>query len=61
MCEQADKAVLQFSVEDAAVGREDDGGNGKVDVGDMEPSEVIKEDDAESPEDRSADRRIALV
>ena len=61
MCEQADEAVLQFSVEDAPVGGEDDGGNGEVNVGDMEPSEVIEEDDAESGEDRSADRGIALV
>jgi hypothetical protein len=59
--EQANEAVLEASVEDAAVGREDDRGNTEVDVRDVEPGEVVEKDDTKTPGDGSAGHGVAFV
>ena len=59
--EQADKPVLDRRIEYTPVGREDNSGDAKVDVGDVEPGKVIEEDDPEASEHGSAAGGVALV
>ena len=59
--EQANEAGFEAGVEDATVGGEDDSGDAEVDIRDVEPGEVVEEDDTEAGKDGGAADRVALV
>ena len=61
MRQDVDELFADGAFEDAAVGGEDDGGDDEVDVREVEPGEVVEEDDAEAAVYRGAEFGVAFV